>query len=136
MNFRAKIRRPSPIHRHWTDTSKIGGTIHGVRFKKAGARDFVSVDDPLPPDAVSALLSHPDVELEVTTAPAGGVAAVEEDQADREEGTDNPAEDPPDEARTSSDPFSANYVPPGSARDPKSEPVMRRPVGRPPRLRP
>jgi hypothetical protein len=91
VNFHAKLRRASPIYKHWSNTSKIGGTINGVQFKKEGPRDFVSVDNPLPPDAVSALVSHQDVQLEMTTTPVGSVTVIEafdlggaddEDQAD------------------------------------------------------
>lgn len=132
MNFRAKLRRSSPIYKHWTNTSKIGGTINGVQFKKEGPRDFVSVDDPLPPDAVSALVDHQHVELEVSTEPVGSVTVIEgfdpgsaddEDQADTLE-LDNAG------SETSADPFAPNYHAPGSVRDPKQEPVMRR-AGRP-----
>jgi hypothetical protein len=132
VNFRAKLRRASPIYKHWTNTSKIGGTINGVQFKKEGPRDFVSVDDPLPPDAVSALVDHQHVELEISTAPVGSVTVIEgfdlggaddEDQADGAESGDADAE-------TSTDPFAPNYQAPGSVRGANQEPVMRR-AGRP-----
>jgi hypothetical protein len=127
VNFRAKLRRASPIYKHWTNTSKIGGTVNGVQFKKEGTLDFVSVDDPLPPDAVSALVSHQDVQLEMTTTPVGSVTVIEafdlggaddEDQADGAQS---------DEV---ADPFAPNYQAPGSVRDAKPDPVMRR-AGRP-----
>jgi hypothetical protein len=133
VNFRAKLRRASPIYRHWTDTSKIGGTINGVRFKKEGPRDFVSVDDPLPPDAVSALVNHEQVELEVTTAPVCSVTVIEGDALDADDEADDQADIPgtEDGAEQSADPFAANYQAPGSIRDAKPEPMMRRPPGRP-----
>jgi hypothetical protein len=132
VNFRAKLRRASPIYKHWTNTSKIGGTINGVQFKKEGPRDFVSVDDPLPPDAVSALVDHQHVELELSTTPVGSVTVIEgfdlggsddEDQADTAE-----SDEVADPATT--DPFAPNYQAPGSVRDAKPDPVMRR-SGRP-----
>jgi hypothetical protein len=132
VNFRAKLRRASPIYKHWTNTLKIGGTINGVQFKKEGPRDFVSVDDPLPPNAVSSLVDHQHVELEVSTVPVGSVTVIEgfdlgpaddEDQADTSESDDAGSE-------TSADPFAPNYQAPGSVRDAKPDPVMRR-AGRP-----
>jgi hypothetical protein len=132
VNFRAKLRRASPIYKHWTNTSKIGGTINGVQFKKEGPRDFVSVHDPLPPDAVSALVDYQHVALEVSTAPVGNVTVIEgfdlgtaddEDQTDTSESGDADTE-------TSADPFAPNYQAPGSIRDAKPDPVMRR-AGRP-----
>jgi hypothetical protein len=129
VNFRAKLRRSSPIYKHWTGTSKIGGTINGVQFKKEGPRDFVSVDDPLPPDAVSTLVDHQHVELEVSTTPVGSViegfdlGGADEDQADAAESGDVGAE------TATADPFAPNYQA-RSIRDAKPDPVMRRP-GRP-----
>ena len=133
MNFRAKLRRASPIYEHWTNTSKIGGTINGVQFKKEGPRDFVSVDDPLPPDALSALVDHQHVELELSTAPVGSVTVIEGfdlgDGADDGDPADT-AESGDADPETSADPFAPNYQAPGSVRDAKPDPVMRR-AGRP-----
>jgi hypothetical protein len=127
VNFRAKLRRSSPIYKHWTGSAKIGGTINGVTFKKDGPRDFVSVDDPLPPGAVAALLNHQHVELEMTTEPTGGIAVID--------GIALGDEDQGEEPTQPEDVFAANYVPPTSVRDDKAEPLMRRPVGRPPKNR-
>ena len=125
MNFRAKLRRASPIYKHWTNTSKIGGMINGVQFKKEGPRDFVSVDDPLPPDAVSALVSHQDIQLEMTTESVGSVTVGSADDEDQAGSAQSDAA-----AETSADPFAPNYQAPGSIRDAKPVPVMRR-AGRP-----
>jgi hypothetical protein len=129
VNFRAKLRRSSPIYRHWTNTSKIGGTINGVQFKKEGPRDFVSIDDPLPPDAVSTLVDHQHVELEVSTALIGGVTVIEGFDLDGEDDADQADTSEADEPATT-DPFAPNYQAPGSVRDAKPDPVMRR-AGRP-----
>jgi hypothetical protein len=69
MHFRAKLRRTSSIHNDWIGASRIGGTINGVKFERSGLHDYVSAEDPLPGDAVSALLNHNMVDLEVTTTP-------------------------------------------------------------------
>jgi hypothetical protein len=132
VNFRAKLRRASPIYKHWTNTSKIGGTINGVQFKKEGPRDFVSVDNPLPPDAVSALVDHQHVELEVTTESVGSITVIEGYALDGDDDGDpaDSSESEDADAETSADPFAPNYQAPGSIRDAKPDPVMRR-AGRP-----
>lgn len=127
MNFRAKLRPNSAIHRDWIGAARVGGVISDVQFKRAG-QDFVSVDDPLPGPAVSALLHHHMVDLEVSTAPVGSVVIVEndpeqegsEDEAESEESEAIPAEDP--------DPLASLWR---AKPEPKQDPVMRR-RGRPP----
>lgn len=125
MNFHAKLRTNSAIHRDWIGAARVGGMISGVRFKRVG-QDFVSVEDPLPGDAVSAMLHHHMIEVEVSTVPAGSVEVVEHDESDEGEGQpdgvdDTPAEDP-------DDPMASLWR---TKAEPKQEPVMRR-RGRPP----
>jgi hypothetical protein len=153
VNFRAKLRRNSPIYKHWIGTSRIGGMINEVQFKKEGTRDFVSVDDPLPDAAITALLGHPHVQLEVSTVPVGSITVIEgfdlggdsggtgdpagdpADAGDSAEDDGDPAEDTgADEPAETIDPFSPNYKPISSVRDSKAEPMMRRP-GRQPKNR-
>lgn len=72
MHFRAKLRRTSSIHNDWIGASRIGGTINGVKFHlESGPSNYtyVSTEDPLPGDAVAALLNNHMVDLEVTTTP-------------------------------------------------------------------
>jgi len=137
VNFRAKLRRSSPIYKHWIGTAKIGGTINGVEFKKEGPRDFVSVDDPLPASAVAALLGHQHVQLELTTEPTSGITVIAGNalEAEDPDEADQGDEDQAEEAGHQENVFAADYVPPTSIRDEKAEPVMRRPVGRPPKIR-
>lgn len=131
MNFRAKIKQTSTIYRQWMGASRVGGTISGVQFRRV-AKDFVSVDDPLPPDAVSALLHHHMVELEVSTAPIGSVVVVENEDDGQAAEVDDQPEDGADESDPAEtpDPIAALW----RTGEPKQEPVMRR-RGRPPNPR-
>jgi hypothetical protein len=128
VNFRAKLKQNSTIYRRWMGASRVGGMISGVEFKRQ-AKDFVSVADPLPPDAVSTLLHHHMVELEVSTAPIGSVVVVEnEDDGQPDDGENQPEGEADDGPAETPDPIAALW----RSGEPKQEPVMRRPRGRPP----
>lgn len=117
MNFRAKLKRNSATYRNWIGASRVGGSISGVMFKRSG-RDFISADDPLPGEAVSSMLGNAAVELEISTALAGEVAAFGIVDDDPSPGV-TPDADP--------DPLASLW----RRGDPTQEPVMRR-RGRPP----
>jgi hypothetical protein len=102
--------------------------ISGVQFRRSG-RDFVSVDDPMPPEAVSALLAHHTVELEVSTAPTGSIVVVENESEETDDGASDQGDDTEDtdtESPAKPDPMASLW-----RNEPKQEPVMRK-RGRPP----
>ncbi len=101
MQFRAILKRSSTVYRHWTASHRTSGKVSGVRFRKVG-RDYVSAEDPLPPDHVSALLRNNAVELEMTTALAGDVATESQSDDTGQEGQagENGAESQTDDEQT------------------------------------
>lgn len=142
MNFVAKLRRNSTIHRNWVSARRIGGSISGVQFKKDGAVDFISVDDPLPPEAVAALVHHNMIDLEVTTTPVGevvakpkstkGSKAAKSDADDSNEGESDDVGSESEEGAEPADPMAAlwrNKPPVDDGDEGPQKPVMR-PRGR------
>lgn len=137
MQFRAKIKKSSTVYRNWAAGKRRTGKVSGVRFRKVGS-DYVSVEDPLHPDHVSALLRNNAVDLEITTAPVGGVEIVEDpdDSGDEaSEGDGNPSADTAEPAKDSLASLFRDGVPKLSSgeggQEGDQEPVMRR-RGRPP----
>jgi hypothetical protein len=129
VNFRAKLIRSSTLHQIWSTGHRIGGRVSGVAFRKIG-QDFVSIDDPIPADAVSAFRAHHMIELEVSTAPAGDVTVAEGWDLDRDnrDKTEEYQRTEGNESQ-STDPYTADSN--DLHHNAKPEPVMRR-RGRPP----
>ena len=113
LDFRAKLRRGTAIHRAWTAARRTGGTVNGVLFLKCGAHDYVSAADVLTADEVALFQAHPMIELEMTTLPIGSVEVIEGEDL-------GPDDDPPKPTDPPRDPF---------ADPPKDKPA---PVMRPP----
>lgn len=70
MQFRATVINRSRLWQLWFSGRRSGGEVSGVRFRRRGS-EFVSVDDPLPPDAVAILANNSMIRLELITSPVG-----------------------------------------------------------------
>lgn len=76
MQFHAVVKHRSFVWDHWRAVPRLGGKISGVAFRWDG-KDYVTVDNPLPPNDVAALLHNPYVQLVMATAPVGAAQATE-----------------------------------------------------------
>ena len=69
MTFTARIRRASPVYRHWIEQHLKRASLCAVPFIRTPVNDFVFDGESLTIDQVARMRTNPCVDLEVRTEP-------------------------------------------------------------------